>query len=635
MEQPSRTVSGPLIAIVADELRRHAPFDRMSLEHLQWLAGEASIVYFPSGSTILEPGQGVPRHCYIVKQGAVAGFRPDQAATETPQWRVSPGECFPIGALVSVRAVTTVARAAGDAFCYRIGAKAFDELMEKSTPFRDFATRRLARLILDSRLAQRVDAASAARQPLERRLEDLVPGQATLCSPDESVRNVVSKMRSGRADSALIVDESHAALGIFTLRDLRDRVALEPARLEQAVGEVMTRNPTTLPADAMAFEAALLMAERGFRHVIVTREDRVIGVVSESELFAAQRIGMPALSAAIRSAPDVEVLRRAAEDVRTLTRGLGAEGMPAEQITRIVATLNDLITIRVIELECAAAAIDPSTFCWLAFGSEGRHEQTFATDQDNGLLFPDPPDGDGETVRQRLLPLARRVNASLAECGFPLCKGEIMAGNPRWCLSLSEWKKAFADWLRIPDGEALLHAAIFFDLRALHGAVELAADLRSWLADAAKDNGVFLRIMAENALGNEPPLGLLKDFSLAEHEGRPDTLDLKINGAAIFVDAARLLALAAGGTQAGTADRLRGVALARGFDQNETQAWLEAFHFVQQIRLNHQLRCIEDRRPPDNFVAPETLNALDRRILKESLRQARKLQTRLKLDYRL
>jgi CBS domain-containing protein len=250
-------------------------------------------------------------------------------------------------------------------------------------------------------------------------------------------------------------------------------------------------------------------------------------------------------------------------------------------------------------------------------------------------VFPDRADAAGETTRERLLPFARSVNRALAACGFALCKGEIMAGNPRWCLSLSEWQGQFSRWIGEPDGQALLNSTIFFDFRGVAGATVLAERLRTWLADAAKAHDLFRRFMAENALRNEPPLGLVRDFALSDHEGRPDTLDLKVNGAALFVDAARILALATGDAHTGTVERLRGAAQARKLAEGDVEGWIDAFHFIQSLRMTHQQAQIEAGTAPDNYLRPEELNTLDRRILKEALRQARKLQERLRLDYRL
>jgi CBS domain-containing protein len=636
MSQPaSRAVAPSLAAATIEELRRHAPFDRMDASSLEWLVARLSIVYFAPDSVVLDPGVTPPDYLYIVKQGGVLGFDPEQKGIGKPRFRISPGESFPLGALMAQRPVTSSYRAAGDTFCFRLAADDLSELLARSASFQQFATRRLGSLLALSRRSAHVDqAVSLSRQPLDRPLRDLIKRSVASCVTGTSVRAALETMQRERVGSILVTAPDGRAAGIFTLRDLRDRVALKGMAIEQPIDGVMSASPVTLPADAMAFEAALTMARHGFHHVVVTEEGRAAGVVSESDLFALQRVGLTALSAGIRSADSLAGLAAVSGDVRRLARMLPAQGVPADQLTRIISTLNDLLTTRVIDLEVLHGGIGRDEFCWLALGSEGRHEQTLATDQDNGLIFHDPSGAPG-AVRERLLPFARRVNEALAACGFPLCKGEIMAGNPRWCLSLPEWKRQFAGWMAEPDAEALLRATIFFDFRALYGATALAEDLRRWLADTAKARELFCRFMAENALRKEPPLGLLRDFAAEAHGGRADTVDLKLNGVALFVDAARVLSLAAGDIHTGTVERLRAVAGARGLSLGEVEGWIDAFHFIQSVRMAHQQAQIEQGLPADNYLDPNSLNTLDRRILKEAFRQARKLQQRLRLDYRL
>ena len=165
-------------------------------------------------------------------------------------------------------------------------------------------------------------------------------------------------------------------------------------------------------------------------------------------------------------------------------------------------------------------------------------------------------------MRSSLLPVALRINTVLAECGFPLCKGEIMASNPRWCLSLEEWQNVFADWIARGDGPVLLNASIFFDFRPLFGNLTLATQLRAWLHNKVKDNRQFLKLMTANALCNYPPLGVLRDFVVDKQGDSSNTLDLKVNGITPFVDAARIFALASGSNETNTVLRLRAAGMA-------------------------------------------------------------------------
>jgi CBS domain-containing protein len=327
-------------------------------------------------------------------------------------------------------------------------------------------------------------------------------------------------------------------------------------------------------------------------------------------------------------------LQQFAADIRSLTHSLLAQGVDAEHMMHLISALNDQLTTRVVELECDAAGVPLDSFAWIALGSQGRHEQTLATDQDNGILFLDES-GEPAGSRERLLPLATRINAQLAECGFPLCRGEIMARNPRWCLSLREWKEIFSTWIDRGDPQSLLNAAIFFDFRAVCGNTDPVSRLRDWLSAAACSNQRFLHQMAKNALGNAPPLGILRDFDVAPHGSVAASIDLKLNGAMPFVDAARILSLATDDTHTGTVDRLRRAARALGIGGAEAEAWIEAYLFIQALRLRRHHSQIERGQTPDNFLDPNTLNNLDRRILKEALHQARKLQTRIRLDYQL
>jgi CBS domain-containing protein len=413
-----------------------------------------------------------------------------------------------------------------------------------------------------------------------------------------------------------------------------ERIALPQINLDQAVIEVMTKTLTCLSPQALAHEAALMMAKQGIRHVLVVENERLVGLVSEKDLFALQRVGLRQIGTSIRHAQHLPELQQAAADVRSMAHNMMAQGVAAEQLTQFISTFNDLLTARVVELECIASGLNSEQLCWIALGSEGRYEQTLNTDQDNALIFNVPEGMIADQVRSQLLPAATRINDALAACGFPLCKGKVMASNPQWCLSLEEWKRTFASWITNSSQEALLNSSIFFDFRALFGNNKLADELREWLLDFVGTNGLFLRQMAEVAMDFKPPLGIVRDFVV----GKENKLDLKLNGITPFVNGARIFGLATGVAHTSTLQRLRLSALKLKISDPEIEAWIDSFLFIQVLRLRHhdeqKAKGISDDNL-DNLIDPEQLNELDRRILKEAFRQARKLQARLALEYRL
>lgn len=631
------TPPNPLIAATAEHLARFAPFDRMEPAQLAWMVERLTVGYYPRGEILLSPEQGVASRLFVIKQGVVQGEQNVARSVGADAWlELTEGECFPLGALLAERQVASVYRAKEDTFCYELSAGDFAGLVAASSPFRDFCTRRIANLLEQSKqiVQAQYSRSSAQQQSMSTPLSAIVRREPVTCPPDTPLRQVLRTLHE-QGIGAMVAVENDRPIGIFTLHDVLDRVALAGFDLERPVIEVMTTRLTTLPPHAFAYEAALAMARHGIRHVLVVDSGRLTGIVSEKDLFTLQRVSLTQISTTVHGALTLDSLGQAALDIRQLAHNMLAQGVSAEQLTQIISTLNDLLTRRIIQLVLEALPAEErdlvaDRFCWLAFGSEGRFEQTLNTDQDNGILFDAGEGGDPEVFRRILLPLAGRINRALDQCGFPLCKGEVMASNPRWCLSRQEWHEAFGGWIDHGDPEALLNATIFFDFRPLYGRADLAEDLRRWLAKAARDNARFLHQMAANALRHQPPLGLVRDFAVEQDH----TLDLKLSGIAPFVEAARIFSLATGGTQTGTPARLRQAAEALALPHKEAEAWTEAFLFIQLLRLRSHHQQLEAGRPMSNRIDPDQLNGLDRRILKEAFRQARKLQSRLAANYK-
>jgi CBS domain-containing protein len=624
-----------LVGASSDFLKRFSPFNRMEEEALDFLAERAVLAFHAKGQAILTPEMGQPSHFYIVQRGKVQARQSGPTAvTEYAMMTLGPGECFPIGAISAQRPSTNAYVAVEDSFVFQVPAEDFLRLMQMSPVFHLFCTQYIASLLNQSRqqLQTTFSQRAAEQQTMTTPLGQLIKQRPIFVTPETSIRAAFEKMAEMRIGCMVIADADGRPAGILTQSDILPRVVLPAVDLDRPIGEVMTLDPHVMTASASAYDAALEMATHGVRHLLVTDGDGLlIGVVSERDLFSLQRISLRQIRASIEGAEDTNALQRASRDIRQLALNLIAQGIGAEQLTQFISALNDALTRRIIGLAMARHDLHGVDFAWLAFGSEGRHEQTLSTDQDNGLLYTCADPAEKAAVKLRLLAFAKEVNESLAACGFPLCKGNIMASNPDLCLTYDEWKGRFGDWIREPDPQALLNASIFFDFRVLFGNERRGDQLRGWLNKTAQNNSTFLRMMAINALKVAPPLGRIRDF-VVDDDG---TIDLKKSGARLFVDVARILALRTGVNSSSTVQRLRQAAARMGVQPEDLSAIIDGFHFIQLLRLRSQHLETEHDAPGDNKIDPDDLNELDRRILKEAFRQARKLQLRLKLDYQV
>jgi len=270
---------------------------------------------------------------------------------------------------------------------------------------------------------------------LETSIGELAVHHPVACLPDLPLREAVALMQQNNVGSIVIVDEQQRPLGIFTLRDLRRVIGAEAGELSAAISCYMTHEPFHLPPEATAFDAAIAMTERHIAHVCVVDNGQLVGVISERDLFSLQRVDLVHLAQTIGHADRVEALVAIRGRIKQLVDNMLAHGASSTQITHIITLLNDHTVRRVIELAIRDMGDPGVPFTWLCFGSEGRREQTLHTDQDNGILFEATDAAEAALRRGRLLPLAERINRDLDTCGFTLCRGNIMAGNPELCLS--------------------------------------------------------------------------------------------------------------------------------------------------------------------------------------------------------
>ena len=463
---------------------------------------------------------------------------------------------------------------------------------------------------------------------LRSTVERLMCPDPIVAPPERSIREAAALMGERRL-SCLPVVRDGALVGIVTESDMTARVVGTGASVDAPLESVMTPDPFSIGATDSAFDLLSLMARHHVSHVPVIRGDRVVGIVTHGDLVRRQSISPVFIVQRVARLDDVDALVRATADVPRLLADLVESGGDARSVGRLVTSVTDALTRRLIELAVARLGPAPCRFAWLACGSQGRREQSGATDQDNALLLEDAyePEAQGPWFEA----LAAFVCDGLAAAGYDRCPGEMMASTDRWRQPLAVWQRKFGHWIAEPGTESQLLASVMFDLRCVAGERELFSPLRRGVFEEASRNSLFVAHMGKNSLGHRPPIGLFNRLARARRGAFRGRIDLKLGGIAPIVDLGRLHALAAALPVAGTVERLRH-ACEKGSSMLSTAGardLLDVWETVSMIRLEHQARQVRRGEVPDNHVDPGALSRLERERLRDALLAVRDIQSAL------
>lgn len=216
---------------------------------------------------------------------------------------------------------------------------------------------------------------------------------------------------------------------------------------------------------------------------------------------------------------------------------------PMSLTTRLISELNDACIKQVIALSIKKEGPPPVAFSWLSMGSQGRGEQLLNTDQDNAIVFADVPKKELAKVNKYFKNLAERINRGLRTIGYEYCPADMMASNPAWCKSLSDWKIQVTEWMSNPGKEEVLLSSIFFDYNHTYGDASLVRALSEYVFETVESYPMFYTHLAAGALQNPSPTGFFRQF-LVEQDGKyKDFFDLKHRALMPLTDAARVLIL--------------------------------------------------------------------------------------------
>ncbi|WP_018111263.1 DUF294 nucleotidyltransferase-like domain-containing protein [Thermus igniterrae] len=553
------------------------------------LLQEAKEEAHPAGTRFLEQGGRPAEALYLVLEGKVALLDGEEKVGV-----LEAGEFFGFPSLLS-----------GESPAFSVEAEEPVRLLvfPQATFHRLLAHPEAARFFGQG-LAERVRLKAAPDLSLFAPVGRLVRKEPVFIPPSATVAEAARIMRQEGISSLLVAGEP---LGILTDRDLRNRVLAEGRPPTTRVAEVQTAPLFALPAETPLYEAVAAMVERGIHHLPLTEGERVVGVVTHTDLLLHQAQSPLLL---LRRIERLE-LERYSLEVAHLVEGLFARGLGGLEIGRVVASLNDALIRRLAKEAEEALGPPPVAYSFMVFGSEGRREQALLTDQDNALVLAEP---GHEAYFQAL---AERVVGGLLRAGIPECKGGYMA--TRWRLPLGEWVATFRRWMEAPEPQALLETQIFFDLRPAAGTLSLKP-LEEAVLEGSRQ-GVFRYHLARASLEFRPPLGLFGRVRTEE-----GFVDLKRAALAPIVSLARLYALMAGSLAKGTVERLRAAKEGGTLSPEGAERLEEAYRFFFGLRLAHQLRAFREGKGISNRILWSALSPGERRRALEGFRAILEVQ---------
>lgn len=602
---------------IRDFLALHHPFDLLPAEVIESLPEKMESSFARRGKTVIDHGQSC-RTLYIVRTGAVETISPDGELLA----HLSDGECFGIHAMLNNCTAVNKVVALEDSLFYMLPYEDFEELRKNYKQFAYFFAPLGASRLRDAQ-SHKSGGGDSQLNLLNTKANDLLTREAIAVSPTVSIQTAAQVMRDQRV-SSLLIHEAGKLVGIMTDRDLRNRVVAGGLDINDPVSTIMTANPIALDAEKSAFDALLTMTEKNIRHLPITREGNVAGVITNTNLLQQQSTSAVYLVGDIYKQKTYEGMAKSVAKIPEVLLTMVDAGANSHSIGKITTSISDATTIRLLTLGEEKFGPPPVPYVWVASGSQARQEQTGVSDQDNFMIIDDAYDEakHGEYFKA----LANYVCDGLNTTGYIYCPGEMMATTDKWRQPLSVWKKYFTKWIEEPEPKALMLSCVFFDLRAVRGDMDLYKELQSMIMEKAQKNSIFLSYMVGNALTHQPPLGFFRNFVLVSDGEHNNTLDLKHNGVVPIVDIARICALEGGVASVNTHERLQAEFHLDALSLEAAKDLLDAYEFLAITRLKHQANQIRRGQKPDNFVHPGNLSQFERSHMKDAFSVVKNIQ---------
>ena len=450
---------------------------------------------------------------------------------------------------------------------------------------------------------------------------------------------VIELLTAEDASSATVTDGEGRPLGIVTEQDITRRVAFQ-ALPETPVENVMTAPVMAIPSDEYLYFAIARMRRQGLRHMpVVDGSGGLVGMLNLHDALAVAAERLVGQIDILTRDDSVDGFKQVKAAQVELAAQLLEDNLPAPEIQALLTHVNRDIYHRLVDLALSAMETEgygppPVAFCVVVMGSGGRGESFLYPDQDNGFILGDYPDDRHTEIDSWFIELAERLTGDLDAVGIPLCRGHVMATNPLWRKTLTQWKDQIALWSRKRNPTALRLCDIFFDFRSAWGDGAMAEELRAVVTRITSANPAFLRDMYADDAAHGVALGFFGRFITERkdkaHKGK---INLKHTGTLPLVESVRLLALSKGIEELSTLGRMRVLHESGILGVDEYDYLSGAYTLITRLLLRQQIADFKANVAVSNYIDPKILTERERDMLVDSFKAIRALRDRVKDEF--
>lgn len=621
--------TGPLPpSIACGDLAKIGFFSDLGPEALAEIAPLAETLFAPAGTVLFRHGETHGGVIYVIRSGSVRQAWPDGRTRER-----HPGEVLGIAGYLDNRPHGSTVTALTDGEFVQIPAQVLRRLEVTSSAVSSAMNRSIAENIHHHATKAMEKAPLSGLSVFEAMSAPLVS-----CRPDTTLREASRSMRERRIGSIAIIDGEDKPIGVLTWAELFHAVSEMGLSGEDKVTSVGYRHPHGIDTGASLRQAEYLQEIKGTKYLIVTRDGKPTGILSQTDILHTVAKVSPPLLADVQRAEHLTTLYqlqrrlpRFAADIRNWNRGATATIRILSEIHH--AILRRCVALTLSEFVHQGRGAPPAPFALVLLGSGGRSEMMLTPDQDNAIILADET-GEDAAAMAWFAEFTDRVNRHMAEVGYALCPGGIMAREPAWRKTLSGWLRQFGHVTAHPNPKGARWANIILDLRFLYGDEDLVRELRRGFGERLRENPRLLRLMVEDDAGGRPPLGLFDRLITKATQGKKRHVDLKRNAIRLVADAARIYAWRAGLDVNNTVDRFRALARQGSIDDQFVKTTLAAYDALLDLHLEQRLqRALKEKDMDDKLLDYDLLSPHEQELLRISLRAVKRLQKRLQEDF--